>query len=161
MNMIWKDYDPDTMPFVEDWLDEQAVHTTGMDDGWRAFHEYWITEGGCVPGTDYWCKVVYDDEIPFAIIALSLHEGVSHIMELLMKQEMRGRGLGTMLLRELLSNGETIIGHPIEKATAVIFPDNLASQMAFEHAGFTFDYADEDGDAWNYSYSKKHFGKEK
>jgi hypothetical protein len=33
------------MRFVEDWLDEEAVGTTGPDEGWRDFHEYWITDG--------------------------------------------------------------------------------------------------------------------
>ena len=56
-------------------------------------------------GIDYWCKVVYEGETPFAIIAFCLHEGNLHIMELLVRPEMRGRGYGTMLLRELLSNG--------------------------------------------------------
>lgn len=153
MRFDWKDYVSDTMPFVEDWLDDYAVRMTGMDDGWRAFHEYWITEGGMTPGKDYWCKVVYDQAAPFAVIAFSLYEGNYHVMELLVKPEMRGKGLGTVLLRELLSNGETLFGHLIEKATAVIFPNNPASQKAFEKAGFAFDHANDEGDVWYYSYN--------
>ncbi len=153
MRFDWKDYAADTMPFVEDWLDDYAVRMTGMDDGWRSFHEYWIAEGGMTPGKDYWCKVVYDQAIPFAVIALSLHEGNYHVMELLVKPEMRNNGLGSALLRDLLSDGETIIGHRIERATAVIYPNNPASQKAFEMAGFVFDHTDDDGDAWYYCYS--------
>ncbi len=151
MRFDWKDYGADTMTFVEDWLDDYAVRMTGMDDGWRAFHEYWITEGGMTPGKDYWCKVVYDQAAPFAVIAFSLHEGNYHVMELLVKPGMRNNGLGSALLRDLLSDGETIIGQRIDKATAVIFPNNPASQKAFERAGFVFDHADDDGDAWYYS----------
>ena len=151
---FWKDYDPDTMPFVEEWLDDHAVRMTGMDDGFRAFHEYWINDGEMTLGKDYWCKIVYNGKTPFAVISLSLCEGSFHVMELLIKPEMRGKGLGTALLRELLSDGETIISHRIEKATVVIFPNNPASQKAFEKAGFVFDRANEDGDALYYSYSE-------
>ena len=153
MSFIWKDYDPLSMPFIEKWLDENAVRMTGMDGGWRAFHEYWITEGGMTPGKDYWCKVVYDQAAPFAVIAFSLYEGNYHVMELLVKPEMRGKGFGTALLCDLLSDGEMIIGHRIERATAVIFPNNPASQKAFERAGFVFDPVNDDGDAWYYCYN--------
>ena len=141
------------MPFVEEWFDDHAVRMTGMDDGWRAFYKYWITDGEMKLGKDYWCKVVYDYDTPFAVIALSLYEGSFHIMELIVMPEMRGNGLGAALLRELISEGETIIGHRIEKATAVIFPNNPASQKVFEKAGFVFDHANEDGDAWYYCYT--------
>ena len=153
MRFDWKDYAADTMPFVEDWLDDYAVRMTGMHGGWRAFHEYWITEGGMTPGKDYWCKVVYDQAAPFAVIAFSLHEGNYHVMELLVKPGMRNNGLGSALLRDLLSDGETIIGHRIDKATAVIFPNNPASQKAFERAGFVFDCTSDD--AWYYSFTGK------
>ena len=153
MRFIWKDYDSRSMPFIEDWLDDYAVRMTGMDDGWKSFHEYWITEGGMTPGVDYWCKVVYEGEKPVAIIAFSLYEENYHVMELLVKPEMRGKGFGTALLRDLLSDGETIIGHRIDKATAVIFPNNPASQKAFEKAGFAFDHANDDADAWYYCYN--------
>lgn len=154
MRFDWKDYAADTMPFVEDWLDDYAVRMTGMDDGWRSFHEYWITEGGMTSGKDYWCKVVYDQTTPFAVIAFSLYEGNYHVMELLVKPEKRGKGFGTAILCDLLSDGETIIGHRIDKATAVIFPNNPASQKAFEKASFAFDHANGEGDVWYYSYRK-------
>ena len=153
MRFDWKDYIPDTMLFVEEWLDNHAIRMTGMDDGWRAFHEYWITDGEMTLGKNYWCKVVYDHNTPFAVTALSLCEGNYHVMELLVKPEMRGNGLGTALLRELLSDGEMIIGHRIERATAVVFPNNPASQKAFEKAGFVFDHANDDEDAWYYCYT--------
>lgn len=141
------------MPFVENWLDEHAVRMAGMDDGFRAFHEYWINDGEMTLGKDYWCKVVYKGKTPFAVIALSLYEGNFNIMEFLVMPEMRGKGLGTALLRELLSDGEMIIGHQIERATAVIFPNNIASQKAFEKVGFVFDHANDDKDAWYYCYT--------
>lgn len=152
MRYIWKDYSPVTMAFVENWLDKNAVHMTGIDDGWRAFHEYWITDGGLNPSVNYWCKVVYDGKTPFAILAVSLSEETLHMMELLVKPEMRGKGLGSALIRELFSDGERIIGHRIEKASAVICPNNSASRKAFEHAGFVLEYANDSEDAWHYRY---------
>ncbi len=153
MRFIWKDYDSRSMPFIEDWLDDHAVRMTGMDNGWRAFHEYWIAEGGMTPGVDYWCKVVYEGEKPVAIIAFSLYEGTYTVMELVVKTELRGHGIGTSLLRELISRGDLIFGNMIEKAAAVIFPANTASQKAFERAGFVFDHVNDDGEAWYYCYN--------
>ena len=31
MNFVWRDYNPETMGYVENWLDEHAVRMTGMD----------------------------------------------------------------------------------------------------------------------------------
>ena len=35
MDFIWYDYNPDTMNYIEDWLDEITVRNTGLDDGFR------------------------------------------------------------------------------------------------------------------------------
>ena len=148
--LIWKDYNPDTMSFVEEWLDEDAVSMTGIDEGFRNFYEYWANDDEMELGQNYWCKVVSDENTAFAVVALSLCEGSLHVMELLVSPELRGKGLGTTLLRELFSEGETIIGHRIEKATAFIFPNNPASQKAFEKAGFVLDHANDDGDVLYY-----------
>lgn len=108
MRFIWKDYDSRSMPFIEDWLDDNAVRMNGMDDGWRSFHEYWIAEGGMTPGKDYWCKVVCDHNTPFAVIALSLYEGNYHDMELLVKPVL-------LLIRQMarVMSGITVIGNMI------------------------------------------------
>ena len=65
-----------------------------------------------------------------------------------------GQGLGGKLLQELLA-GEEIIGFAIENAEAVIFPSNIASQKAFEKAGFRYHHAHEDGDAFYYVYESQ------
>ena len=115
MNYAWKDYDPKTMGYVEKWLDRKAVRMTGMDDGWRDFYEYWSKEDGIIVGENYWCKVVFEDDKSFAIIALSLYEGNITIMETLVAPKMRGKGKGTKVLKELLENGKDIIGFNIQK----------------------------------------------
>ena len=153
MELLWKDYDPETMGYIEVWLDDTAVRSTGLDEGFRAFYEYWRSEEGFVPGENFWCKVLWDRGEPFAVIALCEHEGKVTVMELVVAPEKRGRGLGTKLLQELLRN-EPIPGLIIEKSEAVIFPGNKASQRAFEKAGFRYHHTHEDGDALYYIYEK-------
>ena len=153
MRFDWKDYSADTMLFVEDWLDDCAVRMTGIEDGWRAFHEYLISDGETTIGKDYWCKVAYLDNIPVAVIALCLDDGVYGILEFIVDPKLRGKGYGAAIMQELLSNGTAIIGREIEEADAVIFPNNIASQKAFEKVGFVFDHAHVDGDAWYYCYN--------
>jgi hypothetical protein len=41
MDFVWRDYNHDTMKYVENWLDEHAVRMTGMDDGFRQEYEYY------------------------------------------------------------------------------------------------------------------------
>ncbi len=155
MRYIWKDYNPESMGFVEAWLDKHAVRMTGMDDGYRSEYEYWAGEEEYIVGKNFWCKIVYENENPFALVQLGLYEGVVTIMETIVAPGKRGKGLGSAVIRELLQNGKNIIGFDIEKAEAVIFPSNIASKKAFEKAGFYFSHANEDGDALYYVYEKE------
>lgn len=128
---------------------------TGMDDGWKADYLYWTTEGGLCIGKNYWNKVLFIGEVPVAIISFALdieNEAEIHIMDILVRQDLRGRGYGSKAITELLQKGAEIFGHNILSATVVIFPNNTASQKAFERAGFAFDHAHPDGDAWYYLY---------
>ena len=153
MNYAWYDYDPNTMRFVENWLDEAAVNSTGLDEGFRAFYEYWAKEDGFVPGENFWCKVTFEDGKPFAVIALCQYEQKTIIMEVLVAPEKRGQRKGATLLKELL-NSEEILGFKIQKSEAVIYPGNTASQRAFENAGFQYHHhrKDGNGDSMNYIY---------
>ena len=72
MKFVWSDYDPETMGYVESWLDESAVKNTGLDEGFRDFYEYWAKEDGYAVGENFWCKVVFENGQPFAVIALTL-----------------------------------------------------------------------------------------
>ena len=153
MNFIWCDYDPETMEFIENWLDESAVKCTGLDEGFRDFYEYWANEDGFIVGENYWCKVVYQEEKPVAVIAFCKDENKIVIMEILVEPEKRGQGFGTKLLKDLLESDE-IIGFTIYKSEAVIFPSNIASRKAFENAGFQCHHTYEDGSAMLYLYEK-------
>ena len=148
---VWCDYDPITMGYVENWLDESAVKSTGLDEGFRAFYEYWAKEDGFSVGKNFWCKVVFETNKPQAVIAFCQHEQKIIIMEIVVAPELRGQGVGTRLLRELLESDE-IIGFAIHKSEAVIFPTNTASQKAFENAGFQYHHTHEDGNSMLYVY---------
>lgn len=150
MNFNWIDYDV-TMDFVETWLDKEAVRVTGLEDGFRDFYEYWKNEN--IPGTNYWCKVVSENEKPFAVITIGKDKENFIFMEFVIAPDKRNQGKGTLILKELISDSKSILGKEIESAEAVIFPSNPASKKAFEKAGFKFSHADEDGDALYYIYN--------
>ncbi|MBO5066140.1 MAG: GNAT family N-acetyltransferase [Clostridia bacterium] len=146
MIFTWEDYNPETMGYVENRLDEYAVKMTGMDDGFRDNYEYWANEDYNTIGENFWCKVVFENETPFAVIQLGIYEGVVTVMETLVAPGKRGQGKGSMVIEELLHNAKSIIGIDVEKAEAVIFPSNTALQKAFEKAGFKYHHTHEDGD---------------
>ena len=148
---LWMDYDPVGMEFVETWLDSEAVKQTGLDDGFRPFYEYWAMEDGFLPGKNFWCKVVYDGEVPIAVIAFCLYEDKISIMELVVRPEKRGCGYAAKLLNELLKSNR-ILPFPVSKSEAVIFPGNIASQKAFEKAGYRYHSTHEDGQSVLYIF---------
>ena len=152
MNFTWHDYNSEIMSYVENWLDEHAVRMTGMDEGFRQEYEYWANEDYNTVGENYWCKVAFENGDPFAVIEFGLYESVVTVMEIIVAPEKRGQGMGSKAIKELLYNAKTIIGIDIEKAEAIIYPSNIASQKAFEKAGFKYHHTHEDGDAMTYVY---------
>ncbi len=153
MNYIWRDYIPNTMEYIETWLDEDAVRFTGLDEGFRNFYGYWAREDGVVPGENFWCKVVFENDEPFAVIALTEYKGKVTVMELVVAPEKRGQGSGSKLLKELLIRDD-VLGFVIEKSEAVVYPDNIASQKAFVKAGFQYHHThkDDDGESMYYVF---------
>ncbi len=153
MHFNWRDYDPQADNFIESWLDSDGAYFTGCDDGWRSYYEYWLNEPDFNLGEDYWCKIAYAGDSPCGIIALSKYQGLVTIMEILVSPNLRGQGIGTKMLAEMLEYSEKIIGKTIEFAKAVIFPDNTASRKMFESTGFTLDSISDEGDAMYYMYT--------
>lgn len=153
MNFVWHDYDPKSMGYIEDWLDEATVKSTGLDEGFRSFYEYWANEDGFAVGKNYWCKVIFQNDEPVAVLACCLYDSVVTVMEIVVDPEKRGQGIGRKLLKELLES-EKILGFTIQKSEAVIFPTNIASQKAFTNAGFRYHHTHEAGDALYYAYKK-------
>lgn len=153
MSFIWQDYCPETMEYVEKWLDANAVSTTGMDEGFRSFYEYWANEDGFVLGQNFWCKIVCTDNEPVAVVALNMYEGKMTVMEIVVAPEKRGHGLGSLILKELMQNKQ-ILGFTIKTSEAAIYTNNVASQKAFQNAGFRHDRTHEDGDTLYYLYER-------
>ena len=154
MKFTWDDYSATYRDVVETWLDEEAKKFTGCDDGFSEYYNYWVNEADTQLGENFWAKVILLDDVPVGILVPSLWEGVLSISEYLISPENRGKGIGSSALAELLKESQTILGVGFKNASAVIYPNNIPSQKAFEKAGFQFESEHPDGDAWNYKYQK-------
>ena len=133
-------------------MDSEAKRFSGCNEGWEAYFNYWKSHKQTQIGVNFWGKIVFMHSIPIAVISLAHTEAKIIVSEFIAAPSYRGRGLGTQILQELLSHGTEILGFTIHTARAVIFPSNIASQKAFEKAGFEFESAHPDGDAWYYIY---------
>ena len=151
----WIDYTSDHADLVESWLDSEAVYYTGCEDGWEEYFNYWKNHEDTQMGINFWGKVILLDSVPIAVITLSFWNNRVTVSEFIVSPIYRRCGWGTKILQELLSCGKDIIGFTITSAFAVIFPDNLASQKAFEKAKFKFESAHPDGDAWYFVYQSE------
>lgn len=155
MTYQWIPYTPAHAPVVEFFLDDIARTLTGCDEGWQAYYNYWANDPDTVLGENFWAQVISLCDRPIAVIAMGLNDGILTVSEFIVAPNARGQGHGTAILRELITHGETVIGKPFNSALAVIYPNNMASKRAFEKAGFVFESAHPDGDAWYYIYKTK------
>ena len=153
MRYEWFDYSADDAETVDGWMDEDARYDTGCDDGWDAYITAMCGEDYIRVGENFRCKVIFSEHQPLAAVACYLAEdGTLCVSEFVVRPDVRGRGYGRTILRELLCHADTILGWKLRAAQAVIFPNNKASVRAFEAAGFRFTHAHPDGDAWYYKY---------
>jgi len=150
MKYEWIDYTSAYREMVDSWIDEDAKRFTGCDEGFDEYYQYWINDPETKLGKNFWAKIIIADADPVGIIALGLWDAVFTISEFIISPDRRGKRLGSSALMELLARSKSIIGVSIKDADAVIFPNNIASQKAFEKAGFTFHSEHPDGDAWYY-----------
>ncbi len=154
MQFEWTDFDPTAHVFVETWLDDHAIRMTGIDDGWTPYVDWLLTDSESRPGENCWCKVISQNNTPFAAVCLYFtDERCLNVSEYLVAPTHRGKGLGTAALRELLTHTEDLLGITVDCAEAVIFPNNPASKHAFENAGFRYRSTHPDGDADYYIYT--------
>ncbi len=153
MRFKWIDYSEEYDDIVESWLDEEAVRLTGIDDGFREYFKYWISDSDTKYGENFWVKVIFENEKPIGVLAIGLWEGEFTIAEIIISPYWRRKGIGSSAISEWIECSSSIIGVSCQKANAVIFPNNIASQKAFEKAGFKFVSAHPDGDAWYYEYN--------
>ena len=154
MKYKWIDYSGKYKETVESWLDDTAKRFTGCSDGFDDYYQYWINDKETKLGENFWVKIILLENKPIGAVALGLSDGAYVISEFLICPDMRGKGFGSSILNELIIRSRNIIGIEIKNATAVIFPDNIASQKAFTKAGFVLQSVHPDGDAYNYSYHK-------
>lgn len=152
MRFQWMDYAEEYEDVVESWLDEEAVRFTGIDEGFWDYFQYMIKEPDTKYGENFWVKVILEKGKPVGMMAVGLWEKSFTISEIIISPTHRGNGIGSAAIREWIDFSDSLIGVPCEKAKAVIFPNNTASQKAFEKAGFRFVSAHPDGDAWYYEY---------
>ena len=161
MKYSWIDYEPDSMCYVEEWLDEEARRQTGMEEGgWRAEYEYWTNKDGNTPefdcmeqGTNYWNKIIFQNCVPVGIIELSFYEGNLHVMEILVAPTLRGLGHGTDILKELMYDCESVLGKKVCSMDAVVFSNNAASRKAFEKAGYSVKSEDLENKSLSYQWA--------
>ena len=154
MRYQWTDYSPEYVSIIETFLDATARTFTGCDEGWQEYYDCLLQEPSVCFGKNFWTKIILLDGCPIAIIALGLEDGKLTVSELIVSPEMRKQGHGTAILLELLRDTQEILCASFQQAVAVIFPNNQASQRAFEKAGFIFESSHPDGDAWYYIYKK-------
>ena len=154
MRFSWVEYTSEYNAFADSCLDDEAKRFTGCDDGFEEFYNYWANKPDMKVGENFWSKIILDNGTPIGIIAVSLWDGLFTIMELMISPNKRKQGIGTAVISELLNHSKVILGYEIENAKAVIFPNNIASQRAFEKAGFKFESEHVDGDAWYYEFKK-------
>ena len=152
MNFEWIDYQTELSGMIDSWLDDTAVKMTGIDEGFDKYLQYSLEDSENFPGCREYCKIVSENGVSFAVVKYGFYQGEVTVAEIIVAPEKRGMGKGTKAICDLVQNNELLVGESIKKFTAVIFPGNAASQRAFEKAGFSFDYAHEDGDALYYSY---------
>ncbi len=152
MQLIWLDYTDAHAETVESWMDAEAKRETGCDDGWADYIDDLRKDPTIRFGENFWCKMIFADGIPATVIAMGEENGELVVSEIVTAPEKRRQGIGSAALTELLVCHRQILGKGIKSAMAVIFPDNIPSQKAFEKAGFCFESSHPDGDAWYYRW---------
>ncbi len=158
MKFKWEKYNNSHEELVNSWLDDTAVKFTGIDNGWNEFYSYWMQESEKNDTCEDFCFIVSECDVPFAVIYVAIQLCELTVSECVVAPDKRGKGYGSSVIKELIDNCTALVEKSIVKANAVIYPNNIASQKAFEKAGFTFVSAHPDEDAWNYEYSVRGYG---
>lgn len=154
MKFTWDDYSATYKDVVETWLDGDAKRFTGCDDGFEEYYTYWVNEPDTKLGENFWAKIILQEKLPVGVLVLARWENIFTVSEYIISPDYRGNGIGSSALVELLTESKMILGVEILNANAVIYPNNVPSQKAFEKAGFRFESEHPDGDAWNYKYKR-------
>lgn len=141
----WNDYKTEDAAEIVSWLDEEAVRFTAMDEGWNADVSYWKEN---TAADMFWCKTITSGGVlTGAVYIIEWNEKDQRgftIGEVLLRPEVRGKGIGTAMIKELLDHSPEIIGKRMDSADAVVFASNASSIRMFEKAGFRIKAREDD-----------------
>lgn len=148
----WVDYESVHGSLVDSWLDAEACAMTGIHDGWD---QYWTAvrdDAANFPGCEDYCKLICENGVPFGVICFGIYQHAMTISELVVDPKCRRMGRGSRLLSELVEMVHSYRSGDVKRITAVVFPQNVASQKAFLNAGFCFNRMTDDGVDLIFSY---------
>lgn len=148
----WVDYDDKYAQLVDSWLDHEAISMTGLDTGWDVYWEAVKDDAVNFQGCKDFCKVILDNGIPCAAVCFGIFQNTLTISEIVVDPRFRGRRIGTKVLAELVNMAKNHTFDSLNRLTAVIYPQNVASQKAFRNAGFHYERKTDDGVDLIYSY---------
>ena len=141
----WNDYKTEDAAEIDSWLDEEAVRFTAMDEGWNADVAYW--KENTADGM-FWCKTISSGGVLTGAVYIiewnEENQGGFTIGEVLLRPEVRGKGIGTAMIKELMDHSSEIIGKRMDSVDAVVFTSNAASIRMFEKAGFRIKTREDD-----------------
>lgn len=146
------DYEAKFAQLVDSWLDEEAIAMAGIDQGWDRYWEDVKEDAVNFPGCQDFCKVILNDGSPCAAVCYGIFQKTMTISEILVAPEVRGKGIGTKLLSQLIEIARKMGLDCVNCVTAVVYPQNAASRKSFQNAGFQIEGKTEDGVDLIFSY---------
>ncbi len=153
MKYNWKDYNAVYSEIINSWLDSEAISMTELDEDFDSYVNAVTEDSANFPNTEF--KVIFQGDSPIAVAVYGIYNEVVTVMEIVVAPNERGKGKGSEIIRELLQICNESFDETVKQFRVVIFPNNIASQKAFEKAGFRFESAHEDGDAWYYVFDEE------
>jgi len=110
MRLKWFDYTNEYADIIESWLDDETIKNTGCNNGWDNYINYWRSDAQTRWNENFFVKIVFDGEKPCSVISIGMDKCCEiTVSEFIVAPEMRGKGLGTAVLAELLHNGKLLL----------------------------------------------------
>ena len=148
----WLDYEDQYAQLLDSWLDEEAVSMTGLDDGWADYWQAVKEDAVNFPGCEDFCKVIFAGNLSCAVICFGTFQNTLTISEIVVNPKLRGHRIATRLLSDLVEMAQKHVFGDLNRLSAVIYPQNMISQRAFQNAGFRPEGKTDDGVDLIYSY---------
>ncbi len=127
------------LPLLEKWHSTISVRKWIYIDDWT---EYWNTVSAL---SEYYLYSVYEEERMVAWISAEIINATVAVCIIVdpLKQH---RGIGTAVVRKMLSNSQVLFGAGIRSFHAAIYEGNTASRRLFEKCGFQCQNISKDGE---------------